>query len=131
MFLEEALKEGIKVIGKFIPDKDKQAQAAAEYEAALLAAETELAKAQIETNKIEATNTNIFVSGWRPFIGWVCGFALAYHFIAQPFLAFLCALFEYNITLPIFEMDTLLYILGGLLGLGGLRTYEKKVGVAR
>jgi len=125
MLFESAISEGLKVFNKFIPDKDLQAKAEAELRLAMLLADTQLAVAQTETNKIEAANESIFVCGWRPFIGWCCGLALAYHFILQPLLAFVFAAFNHPIVLPIFNMDALNTILMGMLGLGGMRTIEK------
>jgi hypothetical protein len=88
-------------------------------------------KAQIEVNKEEAKHQNIFVSGWRPFIGWICGSALAYHFVIQPMLAFLVVSLGEQIVLPTFDMQSLLTVLMGMLGLGAMRSYEKVYGVAR
>ncbi|MEQ1704938.1 MAG: 3TM-type holin [Rickettsiales bacterium] len=76
-------------------------------------------------NKEEATNQNIFVSGWRPFIGWVCGAAFAYHFVIQPILAFIIVNHGGKVELPAFDMQSLSTVLMGMLGLGGLRTLEK------
>ena len=97
-------------------------------ELAALTAETELMKAQIAVNTAEASNEHVFVSGWRPFIGWVCGSAFAYHFVFQPFFAFLLAASNHSVVLPVFNMDALYTVLAGLLGLGGLRTFEKVKG---
>ena len=83
----------------------------------------EINKAQLEVNKVEAGSTNLFVSGWRPFVGWTCGVALCYHFILQPFLTFLLYAFGYQIVLPTFDMGTLTTILLGMLGLGGMRSF--------
>ena len=85
----------------------------------------EINKAQIEVNKVEANSNSLFVSGWRPFVGWTCGIALCYHFVLQPFLTFVLYSFGQQITLPTFDMGTLTTILMGMLGLGGLRSYEK------
>ena len=85
----------------------------------------EINKAQIEVNKVESGHTSMFVAGWRPFVGWTCGIALCYHFVLQPFLVFLLYSFGYQVDLPAFDMTTLTTILMGLLGLGGLRSYEK------
>ena len=85
----------------------------------------EINKAQIEVNKVESGHTSIFVAGWRPFVGWTCGIALCYHFVIQPFLVFLLYLFGYQVDLPVFNMQTLTTVLMGMLGLGGLRSYEK------
>ena len=85
----------------------------------------EINKAQIEVNKVEANSNSLFVAGWRPFVGWTCGVALCYHFVLQPFLVFLLYSSGYQMDLPVFDMTTLTTILMGLLGLGGLRSYEK------
>jgi len=85
----------------------------------------EINKAQLEVNKVESGHTSMFVAGWRPFVGWTCGIALCYHFVLQPFLVFLCYSFGYQVDLPVFNMQTLTTVLMGMLGLGGLRSYEK------
>ena len=82
-------------------------------------------KAQIEVNKVEANSNSLFVAGWRPFVGWTCGVALCYHFVLQPFLLFLLHSFGYQVDLPVFDMTTLTTILLGMLGLGGMRSFEK------
>jgi len=97
-------------------------------ELAKLASETDLAKGQQAINVEEAKSDNLFVAGWRPFIGWTCGVAFAYHFVVQPFMAFICALFGYIVTLPVFDMQSLLTVMMGMLGLGALRTVEKVKG---
>lgn len=80
---------------------------------------------QTQINAVEAQNSNVFVSGWRPFIGWVCGVAFGYHFVLQPLLAFVIANSGREVKLPEFDMEELSTVLMGLLGLGGLRTLEK------
>lgn len=89
--------------------------------------------AQIAVNGVEARHENIFVSGWRPFIGWVCGFAFAYNFILQPLFVFVIwtATTFYGVDFPIsnlpdLDMASLLAVLGGILGLGSMRTFEKR-----
>lgn len=81
----------------------------------------ELIKVQNEVNKIEAQHRSIFVAGWRPFIGWVCGVALLYNFILRDIISWVCP----EQIPPALQMDHLITILLGMLGLGGLRTYEK------
>ena len=86
-----------------------------------------LAVAQIELNKEESKNRNVFVAGWRPFVGWVCGIALAYNFIVRDLMAWVILNTGEAITLPpALAMEHLMTILLGMLGLGGLRTYEKQ-----
>ena len=81
----------------------------------------ELIKIQNEVNKIEAQHRSIFVAGWRPFIGWVCGFAFLYNFILRDLISWLSP----EQIPPAIQMDQLITVLMGMLGLGGLRTYEK------
>ncbi len=81
----------------------------------------ELVKVQSEINKMEAQHRSVFVAGWRPFIGWICGLALAYNFIIRDVIAWVSP----DIMPPAIQMDQLITILLGMLGLGGLRTFEK------
>jgi len=81
----------------------------------------ELVKVQSEINKMEAQHRSVFVAGWRPFIGWICGLALAYNFIIREVIAWVSP----DIMPPAIQMDQLITILLGMLGLGGLRTFEK------
>jgi hypothetical protein len=124
--IDDAIAAGLKVLDKFIPDPAAKAEA----EAALRDSLQKWDAAQTEINKVEAANANLFVSGWRPFIGWTCGAAFAYHFVLQPLLVFILASFGVDFTLPVFSMESLMTVLMGLLGMGGLRTYEKFKGVA-
>ncbi len=125
MFGEEIIKSVVDVAGKFIPDANKKAEFEAEYRAALLNAEAQLALAQTEVNKTEAGSEDKFSRRWRPFIGYVCGVAFAYHFVLQPFFAFILAAFDMPIMLPAFDIESLNTVLMGLLGLGGLRSLER------
>ena len=120
------------LLDKFIQDKDLKAKLAHDIATMAEKHSHENALAQIEVNKIEAASPDFFKSSWRPFIGWVCGVAFAYHFVLQPIIIFVVALFGAEIpALPEFDMASLMTVLGGLLGLGGLRTYEKSKGLAK
>ena len=120
------------LLDKFIQDKDLKAKLAHDIATMAEKHAHENALAQIEVNKIEAASSDFFKSSWRPFIGWVCGVAFAYHFVLQPIIIFVVALFGAEIpALPEFDMASLMTVLGGLLGLGGLRTYEKSKGLAK
>tara|TARA_X000001382_G_C3174551_1_gene180642 strand:- start:1665 stop:2060 length:396 start_codon:yes stop_codon:yes gene_type:complete len=120
------------LLDKFIEDKDQKAKLAHEIATIGEKHAQEAMLAQLEVNKAEAASGSIFKGGWRPFIGWVCGVAFAYHFILQPILIFILATFSVSLpNLPEFDMSTLLPILGGMLGIGGLRTYEKQKGLTK
>ena len=115
-----------------IPDKNERARAKEAVEAQMLAAMTSLVQGQLEINKAEAQHGSIFVAGWRPGIGWICGIALGWNFILQPIFSWIA--FTAGIDLssaPTLDTGELTTILLGMLGLGGLRTYEKRLGVAR
>lgn len=114
------------VIGRFLPE-DKEARAKAERELEQQLA-THLAKidmAQLDINKTEAAHRSIWVSGWRPFIGWSCGVALAWTYVLTPMLTFILGQTGYLIQLPAMDMSEMMPVLMGMLGLGGLRTFEK------
>lgn len=117
---------------KLIPDKNERARAKEQFESQMLGAMVGLVQGQLEINKIEAQHQSIFVAGWRPAIGWICGAGIAWNYILQPLVAW--SLFAFGIELagaPTLDIGDLMVLLGGMLGLGGLRTYEKRLGVAR
>jgi hypothetical protein len=125
------------IIDKLIPDK--QAKAAAQLEILKLNqsaefkqldAELEMARNQTDINKIEAANSSVFVSGWRPAVGWVCVLGLTYTFLAQPLLAWASGMWAIPAP-PQLDLGELLTLLMGMLGLGALRTTEKIKNVAR
>lgn len=87
--------------------------------------------AQIAVNTEEAKSANLFVSGWRPFVGWACGFALCYVAILDPLARFIAGvIYGYTGKFPEIDTTITMQVLFGLLGLGGMRTYEKSKGVA-
>lgn len=98
-------------------------------ELAQLDAELKLATGQIDVNKVEAASQSLFVAGWRPAIGWVCGAAFAFKFILGPAAVVGMAMAGHPITLPVFDFTEMSTILMGMLGLGALRTVEKVKGV--
>ena len=121
-----------KLLDKVIEDKDQKAKLAHELAtmADKLAHEQQLA--QMAINKEEASSGSLFKGGQRPCIGWICGIAFGYHFVLQPVIVFIVVLIGMDIPeLPSFDMGTLLTVLGGMLGIGGLRTYEKQKGLTK
>ena len=120
------------VLDKLIPDPQAAADAklkalelAQKGDLAALDAELRLALGQLEVNKAEAT-TDMFRGGWRPAVGWVCVVGLAYQFVLQPVLPWVVALFGAQVPpLPAIDNETLMVLLTGMLGLGGLRTIER------
>lgn len=128
-----------KVFDKLFPNPEQKAAAQLELiklqqagEFRELEASLELAQMQADINKVEAGSDSFFKSGWRPFIGWVCGLGLFYQFLCRPILTFILMVAEMKVqTLPTLELDTLMTLLFGLLGLGTLRTAEKLKGVTK
>ena len=116
---------GGKLIDKLIPDP--AARDAARFELLKLQQSGELAAmlAQTDVNKVEAASSSVIVAGWRPAIGWVCALAMAYQYLVRPFLV----AFNPVLAFPGLD-DNLWQLLAGMLGLGGLRTFEKLNGVA-
>jgi hypothetical protein len=112
------------LLDKFIEDKDQKNAIA--FELATMAEKhaQELAKGQLEVNKVEAAHKSLFVSGWRPAIGWICGLSLLYSTILSPILGIW-------FTVPPVDSSLLTTVLMGMLGLGAMRTVEKTKSVAR
>ncbi|CAB4155335.1 Holin of 3TMs, for gene-transfer release [uncultured Caudovirales phage] len=119
------------LVDRLIPDRAAAERAKADMEAALVKAANDAALAQVEVNKIEAGHGSVFVAGWRPAIGWVCAAALAWAFIVAPIASWGMAMFGLRETLPAIGTDNLFELVLAMLGLGGLRTFEKLRGVAR
>ena len=127
----EGLAFGRAILDKIWPDAEKKDERAYQIATMLGERDSKRDSEQSEINKIEAANQNIFVSGWRPFIGWCCGGAYAYHFILQPFLIFLVTATQRTLNtaqLPQLDMGELSMVLFGMLGLGAMRSYEKVKG---
>jgi hypothetical protein len=122
-----------KVVDNVIPDKNKQNEL--KLDLAKLADEAaardhELMTGQIDVNKEEAKNPNWFVSGWRPAVGWTCVAGIAYSFVLFPLLSFIAVVAGYKGILPSIATSDLMVLLTGMLGFGGLRTFDKIKGVA-
>lgn len=112
------------VIDRIWPNKTEQERA--EMQAAIM-----MVQGQLETNKVEAASSSVFVAGWRPFIGWVCGSACAWNWIGLPMAKMALALAGHRLDLAPADLTEMLPVLMGMLGLGALRTAEKFKGVAR
>ncbi len=124
---DDAIAAGLKVLDKFIPDPEAKAKAETELRGALMQWDA----GQMAINAKEAENPNVFVSGARPYIVWVCGAAFSWHFVLAPITNYFMVAFGHKaIEIP-FDINSLMTVLMGLLGLGGLRTYEKIKGVAK
>lgn len=124
--IDDAIAAGLKIIGKFVPDPAEKAKAEADLRASLQAWD----KGQTDVNAVEAANPNLFVSGWRPTIGWCCAIAMFYSYLFVPLGTWVSFYAGYPLPkMPVLD-GNLYELMFGMLGLGGLRTYEKIKGVA-
>ena len=109
------------ILDKFVADKDLKLKLSHELEKEIVS----LNRAQIELNKVEASHENVFVAGWRPFIGWACGIALVYHFLIEPIIQYILIINGSDFTIPEFDFSQLSTFVMAMLGMSSLRTYEK------
>lgn len=128
--ISAALELGNTLISRVFPDPEKADAAKLELLKLQQSGELAAMTAQTDINKEEAKSSSVFVSGWRPFVGWVCGSAFALHYLVIPVANFVLVATGHKEVVLSFDMQTLLTLLMGLLGLGGYRTYEKVQGVA-
>ena len=119
------------ILDKFVEYKDQRALLAHEIATMSERHAQESIKAQLEINKQEAAHTSLFVAGWRPAIGWSCCLGMIGNFLIIPFTNFALALADTEIIIPLIDLATMMPVLLGMLGLGGLRTMEKVKGVQR
>jgi hypothetical protein len=112
------------IVGRIWPDKTAQEQQQ-------LAATLSMIQGQMTINQAEAGNASTFVAGWRPFIGWVCGLACAWNWMGLPVAKVVLDYFGHTILMSPADLSEMMPVLMGMLGLGGLRTFEKVQGVAR
>jgi hypothetical protein len=122
---------GSKVIDRLWPDPAQALQAKIKLFELQQSGELQVIAGQLDINKEEAKNANVFVSGWRPFIGWTCGSALVYTYILYPLLLWAAATWAPQIKPPLLVNDGMLFeLMLGMLGMSGLRTFEKVKSVA-
>lgn len=129
LLLSSALELGKSIIGRILPDKEAQSKAESDLLVMMTTQDFKQVMAQLEINAREAAHPSIFVSGGRPFIMWICGLGLAYATLIQPILVWVSTIKGWSAP-PDVNVDVLMYVLGGLLGLSGLRSVEKVKGVA-
>jgi|TARA_B110000914_G_C15042930_1_gene256080 hypothetical protein len=120
-----------KLLDKVIEDKDQKNAIAFELSTMAEKHAQELAKGQLDVNKVEAAHKNLFVAGWRPAVGWVCCLGMAGNFLIIPLANFALALSSSPITIPLIETSEMMPVLMGMLGLGAMRTVEKTKNVQR
>ena len=119
------------LLDKFIEDKDQKARLAHDVATMAQKHAQELAKAQLDVNKVEAAHKSMFVAGWRPAVGWVCCLGLASNYLFIPMANFVLVVSDSNVTVPALDLSGMMPVLMGMLGLGAMRSYEKTKGVSR
>ena len=122
------------IVNKFvdrIPDGNERARAKESLEREVVDAANSVMLAQTEINKAEAAHKSIFVAGWRPFIGWVCGVGIAWSMVVQPVAQWAMIAWGDGTELPPIDTSYLMELVTAMLGMSGLRTFEKMKGVAR
>lgn len=118
------------IIDRIIPDPNERARAKAEFNLQRQQGVLDVTLAQLAINREEAKHESIFVSGWRPFIGWACGIAIVWHFIVYPIVLVLCSITGVDTSIfPKLNMNELMTIISSMLGLSVIRTFEKTKGV--
>lgn len=122
----DAVAAGLKVLDKFIPDPEARAKAEAELRVSLMAWD----KSQSDVNAVEAQHDSVFVAGWRPALGWTCAAAFALIYVIGPMITWISTMMGSPIPLPSFNVEALMSLTLGMVGLGGLRTFEKIKGVS-
>ena len=119
------------LLDKFIEDKDQKARLAHDVATMAQKHAQELAKAQLDVNKVEAAHKSMFVAGWRPAVGWVCCLGLASNYLFIPMANFVLVVSNSNVIVPSLDLSGMMPVLMGMLGLGAMRSYEKTKGVSR
>jgi hypothetical protein len=121
---------GSQLITRLFPDPAQAAAANLELTKMQMSGELAQITGQLDINKVEAASTSVFVSGWRPFVGWVCGFGLGYVAIVEPIARFIATMVGYTGNFPVIDTTITMQVLMGMLGLAGMRSFDKKNGVA-
>lgn len=130
LFIGPVLEIGKQLIDRFFPDPAEKAKAELDMMVLLQTQDLQRVIAQLEVNAKEAASPHLFVAGWRPFVGWACGAGFLWATIGQPVFGWLAVAKGWPAP-PVIDTEVLLYVLGGMLGLGGLRSIEKVKGAAK
>ena len=128
--ISAALEIGNTLIQRIFPDPAQAAEAKLKLLEMQQNGDLAVMTAQTDTHKIEAASSSVFVAGWRPFVGWVCGCGLAYVAIIEPIARFIATMLGYTGAFPPIDTTLTMQVLIGLLGMGGLRSLDKYNGVA-
>jgi len=130
LLLAPLLDFGKEIIGRFFPDKEEARKAEAEFLKMAMDGELKQVIGQLQINAAEAAHPSIWVAGWRPYYGWVGGTGFGYAVLLQPLLAWYSTIKGWPVP-PVLDVELLMVVAGGMLGIGGMRTYEKKQGITK
>lgn len=130
LLLGPLLDFGKEIIGRFVPDKEEARKAESDFLKLAMDGELKQIIAQLQINAQEAAHPSVWVSGWRPYYGWIGGTGFMYAVLLQPLLTWYSTIKGWP-SPPILDVDLLMVVAGGMLGIGGLRTYEKRKGVSK
>jgi hypothetical protein len=130
LLLAPLLEFGKDIIGRFFPNEEEKRKAEAEFLRLAMDGELKQVIAQLQINAQEAAHPSIWVAGWRPFYGWTGGAGFLYAVLVQPLLTWFASIKGWPAP-PLLDVDLLLVVAGGMLGIGGLRTYEKRQGITK
>lgn len=130
LLLAPLLDFGKDIIGRFFPDKEEARKAEAEFLKMAMDGELKQVIGQLQINAAEAAHPSIWVAGWRPYYGWVGGTGFGYAVLLQPLLAWYSTIKGWPVP-PVLDVELLVVVAGGMLGIGGMRTYEKKQGITK
>lgn len=119
------------LLSRVIPDKSERDRLAHEISTMAEVQAHQQIMAQVEVNKVEAAHRSLYVAGWRPFIGWSCGIAMAFNYIGVPVIETGSVLYGTPLSIDPLDLEVMMPVLLGMLGLGGMRSYEKRNKVSR
>lgn len=119
------------LLERVIPDKAQAEKAKLDLLAVAQTQEFQATLEQAKINQVEAGHRSIFVAGWRPFIGWVCGSSLAYHFMVYPLLTWIASVWRPGLHPPVLSSDNLFELTIAMLGMASMRSWEKFKGIAK
>ena len=121
----------IKAVGNFIDDMHFSGEEKEKLKLQMKEIDAKLKEKQLDINKAEASHRSIFVSGWRPFLGWVSGLSIGYVYLFQPILDMILQMFQVQVDWVQLDLGQLMPLVLGMLGLGGLRSFEKSRGLTK
>ena len=121
----------LKTVGTVIDDLHFSGEEKEKLKLQMKEIDAKLKEKQLDINKVEAGHRSIFVSGWRPFLGWISGLSIGYVYLFQPILDMILQMFGVKVDWVVLDLGQLMPLILGMLGLGGLRSFEKAKGLTK